>query len=93
MAVPILSTLCVLSALLAPSVATAASDQDCRKFRQECEEAKAAGYRDVGICNVERLECVGNTPAESEHGVGRTTSRSPDSLPGGRPDPECTVGP
>jgi hypothetical protein len=88
----ILSRLCVLSALLAPSVATAASDEDCRQFRQECEEAKSAGYRDVGICNVERREC-GERPPEAEHGVASTTSRSLATLPGGRPDPECSVGP
>src|SRR5207249_10538656 len=35
----------------------AASAQDCRAFHQECMEARAEGYRDVGICNVERLEC------------------------------------
>jgi hypothetical protein len=33
------------------------SRSDCRAFHQECTEARAAGYRDVGICNVERLEC------------------------------------
>jgi len=34
-----------------------ASPAVCRQFHQECSEARAAGYRDVGICNVERLEC------------------------------------
>jgi hypothetical protein len=38
--------------------AEAASPEDCRRFHQECTEARAAGYRDVGICNVERLECL-----------------------------------
>jgi len=37
--------------------AAAASAEDCREFHQECTEAKAAGYSDVGICHVERLEC------------------------------------
>jgi len=39
------------------SPASAASPKDCRSFHEECAEARAAGYRDVGICNVERLEC------------------------------------
>ena len=38
--------------------AEAASPEDCRRFHEECTEARAAGYRDVGICNVERLECL-----------------------------------
>jgi len=36
---------------------SAASPEDCREFHQECTDARAAGYHDVGICNVERLEC------------------------------------
>jgi len=47
--------------------AGAASVEDCRAFHQECMEAKAAGYRDVGICNVERLEC----PARRDVSVPR----------------------
>src|SRR5262249_2539785 len=43
--------------------AAGASPEDCRKFHQECTEATAAGYRDVGICNVERLECVADAGA------------------------------
>src|SRR5262249_15221129 len=44
--------------LAAPCPARAASPEDCREFRDECSDAHAAGYRDdVGICNVERLEC------------------------------------
>ena len=38
--------------------AAGASPEDCRLFHQECAEARAAGYRDVGICHVERLECA-----------------------------------
>ena len=53
--------------------AAAASAEDCRAFHQECTEARAAGYRDVGICNVERLEC----PAGPDAGVPK---RSPISL-------------
>jgi len=37
--------------------AGAASPEDCREFRQERTEASEAGYCNVGICNVERLEC------------------------------------
>jgi len=37
--------------------AAAASAEDCEVFHRECTEARAAGYHDVGICKVERLEC------------------------------------
>jgi len=46
-----------------PSIAEGASDEDCRKFHQECVDARAQGYRDAGICHVERLECEGGRPA------------------------------
>src|SRR2546430_2464675 len=42
-----------------------ASPEDCRLFHQECTEARAAGYRDVGICNVERLECLPDPDASA----------------------------
>ena len=45
--------------------AAAASPEDCRQFHQECTEARAAGYRDVGICNVERLECLPDPDASA----------------------------
>src|SRR5262245_780975 len=50
---------CAAALLLdAPYPARGASPEDCRKFHEECTDAHAAGYRDdVGICNVERLEC------------------------------------
>ena len=43
--------------------AAGASPEDCRVFHQECTEARAAGYRDVGICHVERLECAADPEA------------------------------
>ena len=54
---------CAAGLLLSSSrLAAAASAEDCRMFERECTEAKAAGYSEVGICNVERLEC----PPEGE---------------------------
>ncbi len=85
-----IETLFVLSTILGPSVAVAASEEDCRTFHRECEEARAAGYDDVGICNVERLECAGERSQDAEQGVGKTP---PPTLPTGRPDPERSVGP
>jgi hypothetical protein len=73
------------------SLAEGASEEDCRKFHQECSEAKAQGYRDVGICNVERLECRTDSTSDAEAGVGRT----PRGLerPAGPDDREHSVGP
>jgi hypothetical protein len=48
---------CAAVFLMGERLAAAASAQDCHAFHQECTEARAAGYRDVGICKVERLEC------------------------------------
>jgi hypothetical protein len=48
---------CAVVLLLGTLPVRAASPEDCREFHDECTEARAAGYRDVGICNVERLEC------------------------------------
>ena len=42
---------------VACSSAHAASPELCDQFHRECTEARAAGYRDVGICHVEQLEC------------------------------------
>jgi len=88
-----MEALLVLSTILAPSVATGATEAECRTFHRECAEARAAGYGDVGICNVERLECAGGTSQDAEQGVGRTTPPPPPTLPAGRPDPERSVGP
>ena len=66
--------------------AAAASDKDCREFHQECTEARAAGNIDVGICNVERLEC----PATyRDAGVPKRSHERPDDS--GR-DPERSRG-
>jgi len=49
---------CAAALLLGgPYPARAASPEDCREFHDECTDARAAGYHDNGICNVERLEC------------------------------------
>jgi hypothetical protein len=73
-------------------MAIAASDEECRKFHTECEEARAAGFRDVGICNVERLECQRAGAENTEAGAGKTP-RSPETLPDSRSDPERSIGP
>jgi len=65
---------CAAALLLgAPCPARATSTEDCRDFHDECTDAHAAGYRDAGICNVERLECrvVDDTRAPK-------TSREPE---------------
>ena len=64
----------------------AASAEDCREFHRECTEARAAGYHDVGICNVERLEC----PADRDAGVPKRSHEAPDD---NRDDPERSIGP
>jgi hypothetical protein len=57
--------------------AGAAGPEECRRFDEECADARAAGYRDVGICNVERLECPsdrdagGNEPSREAGGDER----------------------
>jgi len=63
--------------------AAAASAEDCREFHQESTEARAAGYSDVGICHVERLECpadrsadVRKRPHEARDGDGDDPERS-----------------
>jgi hypothetical protein len=65
--------------------AAAATAEDCRKFHQECTEARAAGYRDVGICNVERLEC----PADRDAGVPKRPHTARDDE---GDDPESSMG-
>ena len=74
------------------SLAEAANEEDCRKFHQECSDASAQGYRDVGICNVERLECTSNRTDEPEAGVRRRPGGM-DARPDARDDPERSVGP
>jgi hypothetical protein len=53
--------------------ATAANSELCRQFDRECTEARAAGYRDVGICHVERLECLTDDDAPRSHRTRRAT--------------------
>ena len=65
--------------------AAAASEEDCRAFHRDCTEARAAGYREVGICNVERLECPTDRAAEAP-------LRARDARDGYRNDPESSVG-
>ena len=65
--------------------AAAASEEDCRAFHRDCTEARAAGYREVGICNVERLECPTDRDAEAPR-------RARDARDGHRNDPESSVG-
>ena len=71
------------------SLAAGASEDDCRKFHEECTEARALGDRDVGICNVERLECKSGPANAPDAGVGRR----PRGAPGPRQDPESSIGP
>ena len=63
----------------------AASAEDCRAFHKECTEARAAGYRDVGICNVERLECAAD-------GDASVPKRSHEGRDDDGHDPERAVG-
>jgi len=74
------------------SLAEGANAEDCRKFHQECSEARALGYRDAGICNVERLECTTDPTEEHEAGVGRRP-RDMDARPDARDDRERSIGP
>jgi hypothetical protein len=66
-------------------LAAAGSAEDCRTFHQECTEARAAGYRDIGICNVEQLECS----VDRDVSVPKRSHEGPD---GDRHDPERAVG-
>jgi hypothetical protein len=85
------------AALLAAGVtsfATAADEEDCRTFHQECSEARAQGYRAAGICNVERLECTTDPEEEPQPEAGvREPSRGMDAGPDARGDRERSIGP
>ena len=74
------------------SLADGANEEDCRKFRQDCSDARAQGARDAGMCNVERLECTTDPADEPEAGVGRRP-RGMGARPDARDDPERSVGP
>jgi len=73
------------------SLADGANEEDCRKFRQDCSDARAQGARDAGICNVERLECTTDPTDEPEAGVGRPP-RGLGARPDARYDPERSIG-
>jgi len=79
---PLLAIACVgVLAVGERSIAEGASDEDCRKFHQECVDARAQGYRDVGICNVERLECEngrGSGSTQREREEAPTYAAPPD---------------
>ena len=69
-----------------------ASAEDCREFDRECMDAKTAGYVDVGICNVERLEC----PADRDVNARRQPSLEPlhdEARDAERAHGERSVGP
>ena len=74
--------------------ARGASEEDCRRFHQECEDAKAVSDADAGICNVERLECGGESDSRPEAGV-RKRLRSLEPTGGAETpaSPEHSIGP
>ena len=76
---------CAAVLLMGERRPAAASAEDCRKFHQECTEARAAGYSDVGICHVERLEC----PADRDADVPK---RSHEARDDDGDDPERSIG-
>ncbi len=92
--IPILGAVACAAVLAAGenSLAEGASEEPCREFHQECSEARAQGYRDAGICNVERLECTTDTTDEPKAGLGRRP-RGMDARPDARDDPERSIGP
>ena len=73
--------------LVACSSARAGSPELCDQFHRECTEARAAGYQDVGICHVERLEC----PADAD-GDTRGAKSSYEPRNDERADPERSHG-
>jgi len=83
------------AALLAAGQATlarAANEADCRNFHQECVDARAIGYRDAGICSVERLECATDPTDAPEAGIGKRPQAA-GARPEGRDDRERSIGP
>ena len=65
----------------------AASPELCAQLHGKCSEARAAGYSDVGICHVERLEC----PADAVDGV-RVPKAPREARDEDRVDPERSYG-
>jgi hypothetical protein len=73
--------LAVLSIAEIPD-ATEKIDGYCRQFHQECVDAQSQGFRDAGICKVERLECSSRPASDPHDSVSGKTRRAVDSLPG-----------
>jgi len=73
--------------VVACSSARAGSPELCGQFHRECTEARAAGYEDVGICHVERLECPADAAADT-----RGVKPSHEPRDGQRADPERAYG-
>ena len=73
--------------LLVVGRAATGSDADCRAFHRDCVEARAAGYPNPGICNVERLECphgpVVRVPRPSYESQGDDRSHPERAVDGG----------
>ena len=65
--------------------AAAESTEYCPAFHRESTEARAAGYRDPGICNVERLECAAGPDTDDP-------KRPREPRDDDRRDPESAVG-
>jgi hypothetical protein len=69
----------------ARSPARAASTELCAQFDRECTEARAAGYRNAGICKVERLEC----PTDADARVPQASHKTRDE---DQRDPKASAG-
>ena len=71
--------------------AAVSAEEDCRVFHQECTDARAAGYVEAGICNVERLEC----PADRDVSVSKRPheGRDDDGYERERALGERSIGP
>jgi hypothetical protein len=73
--------------VVACSSARAGSPELCDQFHRECTEARAAGYQDVGICHVERLECPAGADIDA-----RVVKPSHEPRDEHRADPERSYG-
>jgi hypothetical protein len=86
---------CALGIVAASVPVHAASEEDCRKFHDECESARALGHRDVGICRVEETECAPRSGDAAASGAGKgvplPAMPRPPALPGA--DRKRGVGP
>jgi len=79
--------------LAAGEASFAASEEDCRAFHEECTDAVALGYRDAGICNVERLECKAEPANDPAARVVKRPRGASGPRQDGRSDPERSIGP